>query len=95
MTTQIEMLEETIDKAKAIEIKKAKAVEAAAKKAAAKVAKKAAEAAATVAEAAFRAEKKAQNVRALLAFAQKYGSENWDGENGKGETLTVWAERVC
>jgi len=90
------MLEETIDKAKAIEIKKAKyVVKAAETKAAAKVAKEEAAKAVTVAEAAFRAEKKAQNVKALLAFNQKYGNENWDGVNSKDETLTVWAERVC
>jgi len=97
VNNQIEMLEETIDKgiAEKQQKKAEKAAKKAAMKAAIKAAEKAEKAETIAAKAAEDAKLKEQRVAALLSFNQKYGNENWDGENGKGETLTAWAERVC
>jgi hypothetical protein len=88
---QIEMLNETIDKGKA---------DKAAEKAAEKLARKeAAELKSNIANQikaarAFEAEQaKDSRVEALLAFNAKYS--NGPEFDNNGDTLRVWAERVC
>jgi len=88
---QIEMLEETIDKGKADKAaaKAAKAAEKAAVKAAADLVKaKAAVEAAKLAKT-----EKDGRVEALLEFNAKFS--NGPEFDNNGDTLRVWAERVC